>query len=509
MVATVVSEAQIREGEALLAEAEQRAGGLYKLGVTEGDVVATMLRNGPSMLEVILLTRLAGCSLCPVNWHLKAAEAEFISADSGAAVLIVHADLLPSLRSVLSGQLRVVIVEPEASVRAAFALLGSDYGTPEGATDWRIWSAGALPASVQAGVPRPPMFYSSGTTGRPRGIRREPHTAEQVALGLERMRQVYGIQHGVRTAAIAPLYHAAPLSHAISSLMLGELIVVHPRFDAERVLADVERHGLTNLLLVPTMLIKLLQLPGGVKCRYDLSSLQHVILTGSPCPPQVKRAMIDWWGPLIHETYASSESGSLTHCISAEALERPGTVGKPVRGVELRIFDDEGRELPSSTPGIVYYRQTAYPDFTYVNDEAARRRVERDGLITLGDIGYIDDAGYLFLCDRKADLVISGGVNIYPAEIEAVLIGMPGVADCAVFGIPDPVFGETLAAYVQPSLSGSVRADEVRAFLAERLARLKVPRVVELVGALPREETGKIFKRKLRDPYWVKVQRRI
>jgi long-chain acyl-CoA synthetase len=240
-----------------------------------------------------------------------------------------------------------------------------------------------------------------------------------------------------------------------------------------------------------------------------LNSMKFVASTGSPCPPDVKRAMIDWWGPVINEGYASSETGFITICSSQEALARPGTAGRLLPESEVRILDDDGRALPPFTPGTIYCRNNKYPDFEYVNRPDARREMQRDGLNTVGDVGYLDNDGYLFLCDRKADMVISGGVNIYPAEIEAALITMPGIADCAVFGIPDAEFGEALAAHVQPHGDAALERDDIRAFLRARIADYKVPRVIEFADELPREESGKIFKRKLREPYWREAGRRI
>jgi long-chain acyl-CoA synthetase len=313
----------------------------------------------------------------------------------------------------------------------------------------------------------------------------------------------------MRTAIVAPLYHSAPASYGMQSLMFGDLVVVHERFDAARLLADIERHKLNRLYLVPTHFVRLLRLPEEVKRRHDLSSVEFVASTGSPCPPEVKKQMIDWWGPVINESYASSEAGFITLLSSSEALSHPGSAGRPLPGADVRIMDDAGQVLPPFEPGLIYCRQSAYPDFTYLNRPDDRRAIDRDGLVAVGDVGYFDRDGYLYICDRKSDMVISGGVNIYPAEIEAVLITMPGVADCAVFGIPDAEFGEALAAHVQPHDGAPLERDAVRSFLKERIADYKVPRVVEFSDTLPREESGKIFKRRLRDPYWQDAGRRI
>jgi long-chain acyl-CoA synthetase len=257
------------------------------------------------------------------------------------------------------------------------------------------------------------------------------------------------------------------------------------------------------------MFVRMLKLPPEVRRRYDLSSVRFVASTGSPCAPDVKRAMIDWWGPVINEAYDSSETGYVTYIDSRDWLAHPGSVGRPLGEARVKIVDDAGRELPPGEIGSIYAHQPGYPDFTYVNNAAARAAIERDGLCGVGDMGYLDADGYLYVADRKSDMVISGGVNIYPAEIEAVLLGMPGVADCAVFGIPDAEFGEALAAAVQAQQKDALTKDAVQSYLRERIAGYKVPRVVAFHEMLPREESGKIFKRLLREPYWRDAGRRI
>ena len=285
--------------------------------------------------------------------------------------------------------------------------------------------------------------------------------------------------------------------------------MLEPRFDAARTLALIQAHHLTHAYLVPTMFVRLLRLPDEVRQGHDLSSMRFVASTGSPCAPQVKRAMIDWWGPVIHESYASSEAGYVTHISSEEWLARPGSAGRAVGQGSIRILDEAGNPLPAGEIGLIYCAQPAYPDFTYVNQPEARAAIGRDGLTCVGDMGYLDSAGYLYVSDRKSDMVISGGVNIYPAEIESVLIDMPGVADCAVFGIPDEEFGEALAAAIEPRGPDAPDAAAVRAWLGERIASYKVPRIVTFHAALPREDSGKIFKRRLKAPYWENSGRRI
>jgi len=276
---------------------------------------------------------------------------------------------------------------------------------------------------------------------------------------------------------------------------------VEPRFDAEATLATIERYKISHAYLVPTMFVRLLRLPPKVRTRYDLSSLQFVVSTGAPCAPNIKRAMIEWFGDVIYETYAASELGYLTSISSKEARARPGSAGRPIEGVTIRILDDQCRDVPVGTIGKIYARQTLATEFTYINREQERDAIEQEGFLTVGDIGYVDADGYLYVTDRRNDLVLSGGVNIYPAEIEAQIIEMAGVADCAVFGIPDPEFGQSLIAAVQPSGDVALTPEGVQAFLSERLANFKIPRVIEFMDVLPREETGKIFKRNLRDEY--------
>jgi long-chain acyl-CoA synthetase len=509
MVATVIAGDRQRDGATIEQRALCGVGALTALGIGEGDVVAIMLRNEPSFLEAMLIARSAGCYSCPINWHYKADEAGYILRDCSAKALIVHADLLRQIEGGVPDGVAVIVIEPSAETRAAFRLTDAQCALPEGATEYERWLAAAAPYD---GPPRRVHYslpYSSGTTGKPKGVIRKAATPEQATRMVEVTQMALGIKQGMRTAIVAPLYHSAPASYGMQSLLFGDLVLVHERFDAERLLADIEKHRLDRLYLVPTHFVRLLRLPDEVKRRYDISSVAFVASTGSPCPPEVKKQMIEWWGPVINESYASSEAGFITALSSTEALSHPGSAGRPLPGADVRIMNDAGEVLPPFEAGLVYCRQTAYPEFTYINRPDDRRAIEREGLIAVGDVGYFDRDGYLYICDRKSDMVISGGVNIYPAEIEAVLITMPGVADCAVFGIPDAEFGEALAAHVQPHNGAPLEREAVRRFLKERIADYKVPRVVEFSDALPREESGKIFKRRLRDPYWQDAGRRI
>jgi|AP12_2_1047962.scaffolds.fasta_scaffold09654_1 long-chain acyl-CoA synthetase len=513
MTATLLFDDNATDGKSFDDAAARAATGLAALGVGEDDVVCIMLRNEPAFLEAVFAARLLGAYPCPINWHYKADETGWILADSGAKALVVHADLLPQIAGAIPRGVEIVVVQPEAATRSAFDIATSGAQVTPGMREWRTWLAAQAPRSRPVRVPRANMPYTSGTTGRAKGVRRilpAPENASvAAALTRDALARALGVETGMRALMSAPLYHSAPISYAIQVVLSGAIFVIEPKFDAERTLALVERHRLSHAYLVPAMYARLLKLPDAVKRRYDLSSMRFVASTGSPCPPDVKRAMIDWWGPVFNESYASSEGGYVTVISSAEALAKPGSAGRPIGTGALKIFDAEGCELPPGEIGLIYARQPAYPDFTYNNNPDARRALERDGLWTLGDMGYVDADGYLFVCDRAADMVISGGVNIYPAEIEASLATMPGVHDCAVFGIPHAEFGEALAAAIQPEPGAALDSGSVRAWLSARIADYKVPRVVEFHAELPREESGKIFKRRLREPYWKDAGRKI
>ena len=495
----------------LMARAARAAGGFDRMGIGESDAVALFMRNDFAFLEVALAAGMVGAYPVPVNWHFKSAEAGFIFADCAAKAIVAHADLLGEIRDVIPSAARLFAAAPPAEVCAAYNIDATAAAVPEAVGVWDAWIDGE---AAWDAAPRPApdsMIYTSGTTGRPKGVRRAQPTADS-ARGMARtVEEIFGIHAGggTRTVITGPMYHAAPYRQALGAARLAELVVLQPRFDAEELLALIERHRITNIHLVPTMMVRLLALPDALRRRYDISSLEHVVHAAAPCPPEVKRRMIEWWGPVIHEYYGGTESGAVTFHNSAEALAKPGTVGRVIAAGIVRILDDDGRELPPGRIGEIYMRHRDYPEFTYHGREALRREIERDGLITLGDMGYFDDDGYLFVCDRKNDMVISGGVNIYPAEIEAALIAMPGVRDCAVFGIPDDEFGEALCAHVEPEPGAARNADAVRAHLAVQLADYKIPRTIVFDSVLPREDSGKIYKRRLRDPYWRAAGRRI
>ena len=514
---------------------QRSAAALRAAGVREGDVVAMMVRNSPLALELTLAARWIGAYWCPVNWHFKAEELDYILADSQATVFIADAAILASLNDLngLSSLSRLVGEEgnpdgtgsADATNTPALKIFAAHHtALPESATtgfpQWEAARDAQSGDNVLQGAQRGAMFYTSGTTGRPKGIRRNASTPEQVAAGLGVMRHCMGFdpeKYGeMRALVSAPMYHSAPNSFSLGAALFNVDLHIEERFDAEDTLRLIAEHRITHAYLVPTMYVRMLRLPDAVKNRYDLSSMRFVGSTGSPCSPEVKRAMVEWWGPVIYESYGSSELGYMTRLDSPGALRKPGSAGKALPGVVLEILDNEGQTLPAGQSGLIYAHNPAVADFTYTGNDAARRKMELQGLKTMGDVGYLDDEGFLFIVDRSADMVISGGVNIYPAEIEAVLQMMPGVADCAVFGIPSEEFGEALGCAVQratgaqdQALGQALDATAVQAYLKAKLASYKVPQVVAFHDALPREDTGKIFKRKLREPYWAGKTRRI
>jgi long-chain acyl-CoA synthetase len=485
------------------------AGGLEQLGIGPGDCVALLMRNDIAFVEASLATMALGAYAVPINWHFAPEEIDHILKDCGARVLIGHNDLLHPIGAILSDTITVLGVEVPPELRAAYPIDAGLLDRPPRTLPFDSWLA-AQPRHDGPPLPQPQsMIYTSGTTGHPKGVRRlAPTPAEQATLEAMR-RLVYGLAPGRRTLLPGPLYHSAPNAFGVRAALIAELLVLMPRFEPERLLAHIASEKIDTIFMVPTMFIRLLKLPEAVRRAYDVSSLRHVIHAAAPCPVEVKREMIDWWGPVICEFYGGTESGALTYATSADALRKPGTVGRPVPGAVVRILDDAGRPLPAGEIGEVFGRIENYPDFTYNNRPIERAAVERDGLITCGDVGWLDADGYLFLCDRKRDMVISGGVNIYPAEIEAVLLGLPGVRDCAVFGIPDAEFGEAVMAVVEPLPGATLDAAALHRGLAPHLAGYKLPKQIEIRSGLPREDSGKIFKRRLRDPYWAAAGRQI
>lgn len=471
----------------------QLAHALRAAGLGTGDVVAVLLPNGRALFEALLATMQIGLRLTPINTHLTASEVAYILADAPAAAFVTH-ERLAAVARAAADDARV-----PADRRIAV-------GSIDGFRAFDAFAAGQPPERPSERQAGQILAYTSGTTGRPRSVRRKLVPVDpDLAIALQATHLFkYDVRPGdghVHLVA-SPMYHMAPLIHGWYSLHLDHPVVLMDGWDAEATLRLVERHRVTTTHLVPTQLHRLLALPEEARQRYDLSSLRAVVHAAAPCPVEVKRRILEWWGPIVYEYYGSTEGGG-TLVRSDEWLSRPGTVGRVWQGGELKILDEDGNECPAGVVGTVYMR--SYSDFEYGGDPEKTRAGRRGGLFTAGDMGYLDSEGYLFLCDRKIDLIISGGVNIYPAEVEGALLAHPKVADVAVFGIPHPDWGEEVKAVVQPEVGVAVSAafvDELMAHCVARLARYKIPRSFDFTEALPRDPSGKLMKRKLRDPYW-------
>jgi long-chain acyl-CoA synthetase len=491
------------------AAAMRAASGFTQLGVGRGDAVALLMRNDFPYIEATMAAALVGAYAVPLNWHGSAEEIAYLLDHSEARALVVHADLLEPIRDAIPAHTRVLVVQTPPEVAAAYSIAPDAGQVCAADTEWSAWRD-AQDQLTMLDLPKPDsVIYTSGTTGRPKGVKRTPMTPEQLVGVAQVALKMVGIRPDSRVLIPAPLYHSSPNGAAMIAAQMGATLVLSPRFEPEALLVDIERHGITTLVAVPTMFVKLLKLDPAVRARYDVSSLEHVSHTAAPCPAAVKHQMIEWWGPVITEVYGSTELGVVALCTSEDWLKHPGTVGRVLENAVVKILDDSRAEVPANTVGEVFGRLLVMSDFTYDKDDEERRAIDVDGLITCGDLGYLDDDGFLYLCDRKRDMVILGGSNVYPAEIEAVLLEMPDVADCAVFGIPHDELGETLAAAVQTRPGRLVTAEEIQAHLSERIASYKVPRTIDLHDELPREDSGKIMKNKLREPYWRGLERRI
>jgi long-chain acyl-CoA synthetase len=477
---------------AQLDDASRRLASLLEArGLQPGDTVAILLENIPRFLSAAWGALRAGLRIVPVNWHLSAAEAVYIAGDSGARALITSSTLAPLASEIAASSpvlhARLMYGDPASGFEDLDAALAAS--TPD------------RPAQEPGGQV---MFYSSGTTGRPKGIKRtvppEPFGTDQMLEAL--LGGLYGFGTDTVYLCTGPLYHAAPLGWSLGAQALGGQVVVMPRFDAEACLAMIEQFRVTHVQFVPTMFVRLLKLAPEVRARYDLSSLRRVVHAAAPCPVEVKRAIIEWLGPIVDEYYAASEGNCYFAIGSEEWLAHPGSVGRPLLGTP-HILDDDGAEVAAGEVGQIWIEGPRV--FEYHNDavKTAGAFNDRDWS-TLGDLGHVDAEGYLFLSDRRTDLIITGGVNVYPREIEDALAMHPAVADVAVIGLPDAEMGQVIRAVVQPAagVAGSPELEqELIEHCAAQLARFKRPRQVDFVPELPRVPSGKILRRLVRDTY--------
>jgi len=504
----VILDGRAADRDLLMQRARRAARGFDALGVREGDAIALLLRNDFAFFEAQQAAAALGAYAVPINWHGKPEEVLYILGDVRPKVLVGHADLLAPLRGQIPAGTTVITVPTPPEAKRSFGLSDEAVALPADSLEWNAWLEACEPWDGPPRRSRATMIYTSGTTGRPKGVKREAATPEQAQAYIDLLRSVYGIQPGVRAMIGGPLYHSSPNAYARQALPVCELLVMQTKFDAEAVLAAIEQHRISHMVAVPTMFVRMLKLPEAVRNRYDLSSLKWVTHTGAPCSPDTKKALMDWWGPVVYETYGGTEVGTATLSTPEDWLAFPGSVGRITPGTRMVLYGEDGRPVAPGEVGEIHVRVPAYADFTYHNHPEKRAEVERDGLISCGDVGYVKD-DHLYLCDRRSDMVISAGVNIYPAEIEATLLQCPSVRDCAVFGIPDEEMGESLAAAIEPMPGTSPDAAAIRAFLEARISKYKVPRRIDFHAALPREDSGKIFKRRLRDPFWQAAGRKI
>ncbi|GAB3904966.1 acyl-CoA synthetase [Kibdelosporangium lantanae] len=472
-----------------LADRANRFGRAFQaLGLTPGDTVVLAMPNSADLIALYFAVLQTGLYVVPVNWHLVGPEVAYIIEDSGAKVFVAHSRFAD------------MAVEAGKSVEHKYAVGDIPGFEPLSALDD---GGTGRPANRTAGAP---MVYTSGTTGRPKGVRRpltgqDPDDVPPASLwffGIFGLKPFDGHVH----ICGSPLYHTAVLNFVGISIQMGHTVVLMERWDPEEMLRLIEKHKVTHSHMVPTQFHRLLALPDDVRARYDVSSLRTMIHGAAPCPIETKRRMLDWWGPVVVEYYAATEGGG-TSITAEEWLRKPGSVGRAWPGSTVRVLDDSGEDMPVGEPGLVYMKMGA-STFEYHKDKAKTLAARVGDLFTLGDIGYLDADGYLYLCDRKSDMIISGGVNIYPAEIEGELAVHPKVADIAVFGIPNPDWGEEIKAVVQPApgvTPDAALTAELLAYAQDRLAKFKLPKTIEYITEMPRDDNGKLYKRKLRDAY--------
>ena len=474
--------------------------GFRALGLGAGDCVVTVLPNSLEQIAATLAAYQGGMYATAVNWHLAAPEIAYIVDDSDAGVLIVHERFAAEAAGVAAA----------AGVQHRFSV-----GAVEGFRPLERLTEGQ-PARRPEGLSTGgTMTYTSGTTGRPKGVRRplgDRHPDESAPLSALLL-ALFGVQphDGNVHLCTAPMYHAAGGTWVTMSLHFGHTVVLMDRWGPAETLELIERHRVTQTHMVPTMFHRLLQLPDDARQRHDVSSLRHVIHAAAPCPVETKQKMLDWWGDCIWEYYAATEGGG-TLAKPEDWRRFPGTVGKPWPGTEVIVVDPAGNELPPGRSGAIYMKMPESLRFTYHKDEKKTADSHLGEFFTVGDVGYFNEEGYLFLNDRVRDMIIVGGVNIYPAEIEAVMHQCPLVGDVAVFGVPDEDLGEKIKAVVEPAPGvepGEAARRDILDFLGGRLAKQRRPHSLDFIAELPRDPSGKLYKRRLQDPYWQGRARRI
>ncbi|MGM4964495.1 acyl-CoA synthetase [Tardiphaga sp. 1201_B9_N1_1] len=481
-----------------LDERSNRGAQLFRsLGLKAGDHVALLMENRLDFMEICWAAQRSGLYYTAISRYLTQDEIAYIVKDCGARVVITSEKCADVVAPLITNT-----VEP------MFYIVD---GSRPGFRDWNTTLAAQPATPIADEVAGYDMLYSSGTTGRPKGIKRASEN-NPIDVPNPFLKLLCANMCGMTSDSIylspAPLYHAAPLRFNMMAITLGGTSVIMEHFDAEEFLKLVEKHKITQSQLVPTMFVRMLKLPDEVRLKYDVSSLNGAIHAAAPCPVDVKARMIDWWGPILIEYYAGSEGNGVTVSNSQQWLSHRGTVGKAVVG-SVKIVNEEDQEAPTGEIGTVYFADT--PQFSYHNDpEKTKRAYNARGWSTLGDVGYLDDEGFLYLTDRKSYMIISGGVNIYPQETEDVLITHPDIADVAVFGVPNEEMGEEVKAVVQPhdmSRAGKALEAELILYCRKHLSPIKCPKSIDFEAELPRTPTGKLVKRHLRDKYWPKSEK--
>lgn len=480
------------------AELEARANRLsqllYARGLRRGDHLTLLMENNIRFMDVVWAAYRSGLYLTTINRHSNVEEAAYLAQDSGTKAIVssfAQRELAAALQTHCPDCGIRLMVDGSTDGWESYETCLSEYPALPLAEEW-MGDA---------------MLYSSGTSGRPKGILR-PLTGKSAADGFAQRQLSNRFAFSAATVYLspAPLYHAAPLGYALTVQSYGGTVVMMERFDAQAALALLEKHRVTHSQWVPTMFVRMLKLPPEARSGFDLAAHRYAIHAAAPCPVDVKRQMIDWWGPIIHEYYSGTEGAGTTIINSEEWLAHPGSVGRAVVGI-IHICDDEGRELPIGESGLVYFERDA-PAFSYHNDDTktrASRHPNHPNWAAMGDVGYVDAEGYLYLTDRKAFMIISGGVNVYPRAVEDALIMHPMVADVAVFGVPDSEMGEAVKAVVEARAGIAPSAElaaELMTFARERVAHYMVPRSIDFIDKMPRGPTGKLYKRLLRDRHW-------
>jgi long-chain acyl-CoA synthetase len=486
---------EVRSYAALEDRVNRTARALRRAGIGAGDRVAVALHNGIEWFELLNALGCLGAMLVPLSFRGKGPELAYLMADSGARLLVTDA--------AMSGEIDRALAELDGWEDDRVWVVGQR-------TPWRGRSFEAVIAAEPAepladvlpGGGYNVMIYTSGTTGRPKGIERAPLPADRVADQMRGVARMWGFGADDVHLVCGPLYHTAPGSQGQMHLGIGATVVVLPRFDAEACLAAIERHRVTNAMMVPAMFFRILALPEATRRRHDLSSLRKVLHAAAPCPIDVKRRILEVFPPgVVWEFYGASEGGG-TWIGPDEWLARPGSVGRPWPGLDVKVLDDAGREAPPGEIGTIYLKTTPGARFSYKGADEKTRAAFAGDYFTVGDMGYLDSDGYLFIADRKHDMIISGGANIYPAEVEQTLYRHPKIVDAAVIGVPDDEMGESVKAIVELRPGEAATADEIIAFCRRDLAHYKCPRSVDFVAELPREPQGKVLKRLLREPHW-------